>query len=176
MGVGLWIDLLHRGGGSSRGMPRDNFRSTGASLSDGSGRGGSSITTKQFLWVKIAAVLVYAVEILVAIGLRNNNQYQKWRPGPFLRVFLFVLFHRNTRQIWTLHIFMVPHFLEIFILVVCFVFFYAILSMNVFQTGHEGNHHFSDVGIIRIHRSSSRSSASTPSFNSSPFFFKKSYS
>ena len=90
MGVGLWIDLLHRGGGSSRGMPRDNFRSTGASLSDGSGRGGSSITTKQFLWVKIAAVLVYAVEILVAIGLRNNNQYQKWRPGPFLAVSLVV--------------------------------------------------------------------------------------
>ena len=56
IGIGLWIDLLHRG----------------AQFFGQANQTTNSATTK-FLWIKICVVLVYAVEVLIACMLAVSS-------------------------------------------------------------------------------------------------------
>lgn len=120
MSLSLYVDRLHRG---------DSFFNF------------ESVPTK-FLWAKVGLSALYLADVLLALAFMGNSVYQNWRLGGYLRAALFVVVHRNTLAIWWLHLQMMPHFAEILSLIAMFVCFYAIIAMNVFQEGKEGNEHF----------------------------------
>ena len=105
----------------------------------------TSAPTK-LLWAKFAVVGLYVLDIIFASIFEGSSSYQVWRFGPYLRIAIFVLVHRNTFAIWKLHVTMLPHLFEVLIVLVSFLFFFAILAMNIFQKGDEGNAHFQSLG------------------------------
>lgn len=117
----LSIDRLHRG---------DSFfnRASGPTM---------------LLWGKFAVASAYTLDIILAFAFISKPGYQQWRLGGYLRAIFFILVHRNTLDIWALHVKMIPNFLEVMFSICFYVLFFAIIAMNVFRDTAEGNHEFS---------------------------------